>query len=71
MVNAARTEMGIESYWINGADVNLMLPYECMSRDAVYQDLDPNQRLLGAMQAKERKERRSEGEPVPQRRRMS
>ena len=68
MVNAAGTEMGVELHWINGADVNLMLPTEWMSLDAVNREADPNQRLLGTMQAEERA--RGEEEPVPRRRRV-
>ena len=71
VVNAARTEMGIKLGWINGADVNLMLPTEWMSLDAVNGEADPNQRLLGTVQAEERREHREEEEPVPQRRRVS
>ena len=71
MVNAAGTEMGIKAYCINGTDVNLMLPIEWMSQDAAKRHADPNQRLLGTMQAEERRERGDEEEPVPQRRRIS
>ena len=71
VVNAARTEIGIKSQWINEANINLMLPNAWMSQDAACCDSDPNQRLLGSMQAKERRERREEEEPPPQRRRIS
>ena len=42
MVNAAGAEMGIESHWIDGADVNLMLPTEWMSLDTANGHVDPN-----------------------------
>ena len=71
MVSAAGTEMGVESYWIDGAEIDLMLPNEWMSRDAVCQESEPNQRLLGHVQAEERRQRRNEEEPIPQRLRTS
>ena len=66
VVNTVGTEACIESHWIKGANINLMLPHEWMS-----QGTDPNQRTLGRMQGKERRGHREEEEPSPQRRQLA
>ena len=56
---------------VNEADINLMPPKAWMTQDTTCHDSDPTQRLLGSVQAKERREHREEEEPPPQRRRTS